>query len=403
MAAAAQIEPLRVEQASLRFAPELELLLACLQPAAERNASLIAVLALPLDWDQVLRLANKHRLLPALHSALKGREDVPGSIGSAIRARFENHQLRVLRFTAELSRIARQFERSNIRFLAHKGAALAQLLYGDPSMRQFGDLDLFVQAADVPRAQSALQELGYAPKIQLSPRQEKEYLHSGYERVFGLARERNLVEVQWQVVPRFYAIDFDTDALFARSVELEIDGLRLRALGNDDQLLVLCVHAAKHEWAQLGMVRDIAALAGLDLDWNWIDAEARRMGIERIVAVSLRLAEAFCALDLSALPLIPKVMSGTANDATVIAHRIAAGVEGNTESFHYFRAFIYLRERWQDRLRMAWRLGTTPSVGEWQTVRLPDSVFSLYRGVRMFRLMNRFCFPALRSAVSLIE
>lgn len=407
MSAAAQIEPVHVEQASssLRFAPEFELLLACLQPVAERNSRLSAVLAFPLNWDQVLRLASNHRLLPTLHSVLTDRmeEDVPASIGSAIQSRFENHQLRILRFTAELSRIARQFDRSNIRFLAHKGAALAQLLYGDSSMRQFGDLDLFVQAPDVPRAQSALQELGYAPKFQLSTLQETEYLHSGYERVFGLGRERNLVEVQWQVVPRFYAIDFDMYALFARSREIEIDGLRLCTLRNEDQLLVLCVHAAKHEWAQLGMVRDIAALACLDLDWSWINTEARRLGIAKIVAVSLRLAESLCALDLSVLPTLRKVTSSAAQAAAAIEHRIAAGVEVNTESFRYFHAFMHLRERWQDRLRMAWRLATTPSVGEWQALRLPDSLFSLYRGVRLLRLIKRFCFSAMRPDASQTE
>jgi hypothetical protein len=46
-------------------------------------------------------------------------------------------------------------------------------------MKQFGDLDFLVQAADVSSAWSALQQLGYAAKIQLSPRQEKAYLRSG--------------------------------------------------------------------------------------------------------------------------------------------------------------------------------------------------------------------------------
>jgi hypothetical protein len=69
-------------------------------------------------------------------------------------------------------------------------------------------------------------------------------------------------------VPRFYSIDFDMKALFSRSIECDLDGLRLRCVGGEDLMLVLCVHAAKHEWAQLGMLRDIAALALLDLDWG---------------------------------------------------------------------------------------------------------------------------------------
>ena len=316
MAAATQLEPVRGEAAPSRFAPELELLLACAQPAAGGAPFVDAVPGSTLDWERVLHLADYHRLLPALHAAFSGRDDVPASILSAVRARFENHQRRVLRFTAELARILHQFDRSGIPVLAHKGAALGQLLYGDPAQRQFGDLDFLVRAEDVARARLALQELGYAPKIQLSPRQEKEYLRTGYEHVFGLGNERNLVEVQWQIVPRFCAIDFDVDSLFARAVEMEIEGLRLRTLGNEDQMLVLCVHAAKHQWAQLGMLRDIATLARLRSGLGTgLTLRRQRLGTAHIVAVSLRLAGSLFGLDLAALPALQKEIRGAARSA----------------------------------------------------------------------------------------
>ena len=404
MAAATQLEPVRSGAAPSRFAPELELLLACAQPASGGMPSVGTILGSALDWERVLHLADYHRLLPALHAAFSGRDDVPASILSAVRARFERHQRRVLRFTAELARIVLQFQRHNIPVLAHKGGALGQLLYRDSAMRQFGDLDFLVEAAGVPRARLALQELGYAPRIQLSPRQEKEYLRTGYEHVFGLGGERNLVEVQWQIVPRFYAIDFDIESLFARSTEMEIDGLRLRTLGNEDQMLVLCVHAAKHQWAQLGMLCDIATLARLPLNWEWIHEEARRLGIAHIAGVSLQLAGSLLALNLAGLPAARHREAGNVTrSAAAIERQIAAGLETNPESLGYFHAFMHLRERWPDRWRMAWRLATTPSVGEWQSVQLPDSLFSLYRGVRLLRLLKRFCLPSSHPAASPTE
>jgi hypothetical protein len=387
LAAAAQIEPVRTEPALLRFAPELTLLLACSQPVSDRNPRLDAILALPLNWDRVLRLADHHRLLPAVYLALRGRSDVPASIHSATRARFQRQERRTLRFTAELARILRQFDHHGIRVLAHKGAVLGQFLYGDASMRQFGDLDFLVQAADVSSARSALQQLGYAAKIQLSPRQEKAYLRSGYEHVFGLKIDHNLVEVQWQIVPRFYAIDFDMKALFSRSIECDLDGLRLRCVGGEDLMLVLCVHAAKHEWAQLGMLRDIAALARLDLDWGWIDAEARRLGIMRILAISLLLARNLLGLN----PPDPQIVQCQNADALAAAVEAALlrGADPQPESAAYFHFMTRVRERWQDRTRLIWRLVTTPSVGEWHAVRLADFLFPLYRGVRALRLMRR--------------
>src|SRR5206468_5565224 len=132
-----------------------------------------------------------------------------------------------------------------------------------------------------------LMELGYDPGLRLSPRQEKSFLRSGYELSFGLNSDRNLVELQWQIVPLFCSINFDMDALFSRSIQIDLDGVTLRTMGQEDLLLVLCVHAAKHEWAQLGMLRDIATLANFNLDWNWIVAEARRLGILKILQISL--------------------------------------------------------------------------------------------------------------------
>ena len=378
----------------MRFAPELELLLACSRAASDREPGLDAILGFPLDWDRVLRLAEHHRLLPAVCSALRGLDNMPASIWSAIRARFEHQERRVLRFTAELARILQQFDHHGIQVLAHKGAALGQLLYDNPAMRQFGDLDFLMRADDVTRARSALKELGYAPKLQLSSRQEKEYLRSGYEYVFGLSADRNLVEVQWQILPRFYSINFDMEALFARSTELDLDGLRLRTLGKEDLMLVLCVHAAKHEWAQLGTVRDIATFACLDLDWSWIEAEARRLGVMRILAVSLSLAGSLFSSDLAALPLLKAEICNAREIAAAIERKTIAGAGAETESLRYFRAMMHLRECWQDRMRLAWRLAATPSVGEWQAAPIPDSLFILYRGVRTFRLLKRLCLPA---------
>jgi hypothetical protein len=75
--------------------------------------------------------------------------------------------------------------------------------------------------------------------------------------------------------------------------------------------------------------------------------------------------------------------------AATIQDKIIAGFEDGTESLRYFRNMMELRERWQDRVRLAWRLATTPSVGEWQSAQIPDSLFPLYRGVRTVRLLKR--------------
>jgi hypothetical protein len=382
LAAASQIEVKCIPAHPRRLDPEFELLLAVCDRASQRDIT--SLLTPDLDWERVLESAEQHRLIPAMHSALKGKNGVP----STLRVRAHKHAWRVLHFTVELTKIARCFEQRGIEFLAHKGPALAQLLYRNSSMRQFGDLDVIVRSKDFDRAKSALLELGYDSRLSLSPRQEQAFLRSGYECSFSVNSERNLLELQWQIVPRFCSINFDIDALFSRCRQIDLDGVSLQTMGHEDLLLVLCVHAAKHEWAQLGMLRDIAALANFNLDWNWIVTEAHRLGILKVLQVSLLAAGKL--FNLYFPTQLPSVNQGMDAIASAVVARLQHNYDPNTESIRYFRAQLHTRERWRDRAKFVWRLATTPSIQEWQAVRIPDRCFPLYRGVRIARLMKRF-------------
>jgi len=248
---------------------------------------------------------------------------------------------------------------------------------------------LLVRPQNVIRAKSVLWQLGYEPQLQLSPRQEQAYLGSGYEYAFGLNEERNLLELQWQILPRFYAIEFDIEAMFKRSIEIQIEGFRVRSLCHEDLMLVLCVHAAKHGWAHLGMLRDIATLADLGLDWEWVRMEARQLGIFRILLVSLLLTRNLLSCPVPGnMPALGEI-EDAGKLAEAIQLRLSTGEEADIRSLRYFSEFAVVRERWQDRARFASRLALTPSVSEWESVRIPDSLFPLYRAVRMGRLLKR--------------
>jgi len=386
MATAVQAEIVAPPPRSTSFSPEFELLLACCQAPSYGNR-LAQTLESGVDWDRVLRLAEHHRVLPTVHGALCGREDAPGSIKSALSSRFQNNELMVLRFSAELARITQAFGDARIEVLAHKGPVLSQLLYGDPAARQFGDLDLLVSSEEVARAKTVLRELGYRVQLQLSPRQEREYLRSGYEYVFALNDQRNLLELQWQILPRFYAVEFDLEAMFGRSIGLNLEGFRVLSLGREDLMLVLCVHAAKHGWAHLGMLRDIATLADMEIDWDWIFGEASRMGISRILAISLGLPRRF--LSCPSPDALTAKFVDVEKFAEAIETKLCAGGEPDTQSLRYFHEFAWSRERWRDRARFWVRLALTPSVGEWEAVRLPDWLLPAYRAVRIGRLLKR--------------
>jgi hypothetical protein len=308
-----------------------------------------------------------------------------------LRSRFDANARQALWLTGELHRILDCFESRGIAALPYKGPVLAELLYGNVTHRQFSDLDILVPRSDVPRAKQALHSLGYTAGIELTPAEERAYLASGYEYTFDSARGRNLVELQWQVLPRFYAVDFDMEAVFHRAVAGNAGGREIRTLCPEDLLLVLCAHAAKHVWLQLSWLKDIADLVrSRALDWEFIQRQAHALGISRIVAVTFFLAQRFFGAKLppsaaEAFPADPQTLALGHEIAGIIAQR----EEYSTDSPPYFHLMLRLRERRQDRMRFLLRLGFTPSVGEWRAMRLPAWLFPLYRAVRVFRLIGR--------------
>lgn len=373
--------------------PEFNLVVACCADPDSPRIHVREMLRYPLDWNRVLELAEHHRVLPQVYQLLANySEMVPSLYLSKLRSRYHSNAHRALWFTKELVRILRHLAVRGIEALPLKGPALAELLYEDVTQRQFCDLDLLVHARDVARAKAALSDLGYWSAIDLTAREEQAYLDSGYEHSFRGA-SGNLLELQWQILPRFYSIEFDISGFFQRTEPSSLGGHPVRTLCSSDLMLMLSVHAAKHCWSQLSFVCDIARLMKCSPDWDGILAETRRLGIERIVVVNLLLAHQLLGVEL---PARAQAWVEKSIPADVLMGEILRSLNRlephEAESLGYFQMMLRLRERWRDRARLLGRLLFTPSLGEWSAVRLPAPLFPLYHLVRLFRLTKRFAF-----------
>jgi putative nucleotidyltransferase-like protein len=344
------------------------------------------------DWKAVLNLAEVHGLLPIVYERLSEIEvSAPDEIRHAASQAFAQNARQTLWLTQLLLKISDLFQRQGIEALPYKGPVLAQLLYGSVTLRQYSDVDILVRAADVPRARLVLQQAGFIPSLHLSAGEEQAYIAGGYEYTFHSAQNPNVLELQWRIVPRFWEVGFDTTHFRGRSQNIEIAGNAIATLGNEDLILVLCVHAAKHAWSKLSWVRDVAELSQApNLDWEQVVREARQLGIQRIVGLTFRLAMEILSMPvpLAVQPLID-ADSAVRRIADETCRGLELGAEPNVESLAYFRFMAELRERRIDRLRFWWRLAVTPSVNEWSLVRLPVFLFPLYRAVRMGRLGTR--------------
>lgn len=370
---------------SLPWSAEFELLRSC---CADQHA-VAERLARSFRWDLVVSLAEHHGVIPRIYEYLSRSLMVPEPAVSALRRLHDDNLRRTLWLTRELLRVLEHLRECGIAVMPYKGPVLAEMLYGNVTARSFSDLDLLVQRNDVMRAKAALRELGYGSSLQLSERQTRAYLDSGYEYTFDGSHGTNLVELQWQIVPRFYAVDFAMERVFERAIPVRVGGIVVETPSKEDLLLILCVHAAKHVWARLGWLCDIRQLVrSTEIDWSFIDTESRRIGIQRIIQVTFFLIarlfgeEKWQVARASVDPAIKLVGDK--------ALRVISGdADLDPESFAYFRLMLWTREKMQDQLKVGWRLLTTAGIGEWKAVRLPDSLLPLYRAVRLGRVTRR--------------
>jgi hypothetical protein len=362
--------------------------------AAEPDLSRIrGLLEKPVEWEAVLRLADDHGTSSLLYQNLSRFGDmVPSPVLEALRQRYEKNVYKSLFLANELVRILDCLGGVGIEGIPYKGVVLSEVYYGDMALRQTGDIDMFVRARDVGRSKSALREMGYTTRLVIPEDAMEDYIASGYEWTFDGPAGPNLLELQWALEPRFYAVDFDMEGLFERAVRVTVGGRPLKTPSPEDLLLVLSVHAAKHGWRRVILLRDIAQMLKREnLNWDRVQSRARELGIQRILWITFLLAKRLLGTAMPAVVESAVVADQAARVlADEIAENMAAGVSYNSEQASYFRLMMRLRERSGDRVRFLARLVFTPGPGEWETVRLPRPLFPIYRVVRLARLGARF-------------
>lgn len=346
-----------------------------------------------IDWAVVRELAEYHGTSVLLYQNLSCVESlVPATVMAGLRQHCEINIHKSLLLARELFRVLDCAEALGIEVIPYKGVVMSEAYYGDMAMRQSGDIDLFVREQDVARIRNAVKNLGYSVRVPILDAAEKDYIASGYEYTFDSPAGKNLLELQWALQPRYYAVDYEMDGLFARAVNVTAAGRVVKTPAAEDLLLVLSIHAAKHIWGRLIWLCDIARiLAGEELNWDWVREQARGYGIERILHITLLLANILLGTRIP-VALESRIRSDRAarKFADQIIPTIAARVCYEEQKIAYFRLTMRLRERRVDRMRFLARLTFTPGPGEWDSIRLPKFLFPLYRVVRLGRLAARF-------------
>jgi hypothetical protein len=337
-----------------------ELLLCCARTHIDAATAgrIRELLAAPIDWPVLIRMADHHGVMPLLCRSLSSvcPEAVPRAVLGPLQDRFRGNAQRNLFLTRQLIELLERLEAEGVSALPFKGPMLAVGVYGDLSLRQINDLDILVRERDVARAREALAAAGYRQETLPSGIRVAAYLRTRHHDLFWPDQGGVAVELHWRFAPAHLSFPLDLERLWERLERAPLAHTSVRSLAPEDLLLILCVHGFSHGWTQLNWICDVAELVRTHprLDWRRAMTQARALGSERKLLLGLRLAA-----DLLEASLPDEIRERLQADTAVrslvatVRERLFAGADESSQVMDSFFLRLRAMERLPDRVRYA--------------------------------------------------
>lgn len=371
------------------------LLLSCAHTRVNTDAAgRLRDLALPdTDWISLVTLAEYHDIAPLVYHILSTvlPDLTPGTVLGQMKEDNRRSALASLIQARELLRVLRALAERGVAALPYKGPVLAEMAYGNLSLRHSIDLDVLVRRQDMGAAQQALAAIGYALDDECRLHQQA-YAHAHHHLVLRGQRSNVTIELHWHTVTPQFSFNLSFDQLWQNSVMTSLAGQAVRSPAVEDTLLLVCVHASMHGWKQLKQICDVAELLQRypALDGQALLARARSLGVWRMLALGLSLAGSCLDATLPALlsaesdPVVQRLADG-------VRLRLANAQSGepapDERSFSGYYAL--LRERRHDRANEALRRIFIPNMEDWAALPLPERLWFLHYVIRPLRLLHR--------------
>jgi hypothetical protein len=202
----------------------------------------------------------------------------------------------------QVKRTLTAFIESGIDCMVVKGPALAHGVYPNPDLRTFKDLDLVVHEGDWSAVHELLVGVGFEPERDL-PEPPPKLVPSAvlYEVRYWHRETGFLVELHFDDLLNAGLASRDVEGFWQRASWVDVEGVPVRTLCLEDQLVHLCVHAHFHGYTRLSWLSDIAFIVrdhAAHLDWNQVIHTVRTEEAQVGVYYSLHFLEKLLQVDV---------------------------------------------------------------------------------------------------------
>lgn len=251
-----------------------------------------------LDWSEVIRLAIPHGILSLVsRNLIEHASDLIPVVTVAQLERYRKGiEKRNQEQVAELARLVDIFAKAGTSVLPFKGPTLAIVAYGDLSVRESHDLDLWLDENHLATAGELLRHEGYkgvihnrgVPKLLFPDRRD-------CQTEFWHPQSGVLVELHDRLRSRHFSFLPPFQDLWNRRARCCIPGGSLPVMSVEDVIPTLAAHGSKHMWRRLSWVADLAGLImrDSDIDWDLVSHRATAWHCRRRLLSAIELSEHF--------------------------------------------------------------------------------------------------------------
>ncbi len=226
-----------------------------------------------INWQNFKEIISYHDLAPFAYLFLKNTDiRIPQDFQELLKNNYYFFLAHNQRSWSEFLRILGTFTEKGIDLVPIKGMALLEELYENLPIRPMVDIDLLVHRQDLKEAENIFISLGYQKEL-LGLREEY-WLNRQYHISFHgkMIKDLPLVELHWGLdYPRQGRIIYSE--LWARIMEVERGGHKIKLLSPEDNFLSLALHNRRFGKA-LGFKSIYDAILLLrkysdSFDWNY--------------------------------------------------------------------------------------------------------------------------------------
>ncbi len=241
-----------------------------------------------MDYDRLVALAAGNGVAALVYQNIKHIPVIPGNVISALRKIYLRTIAENLKKSKELLVILQTLASHGIDAIPIKGVSASELIFENPGLYYGSDIDILVGRADLALTKHLLIEAGYV----YDEKQEKAMLASHYHLVFY--NSRNLIEVHWNLVKRYF--DIPPEFWRENTVKQKYENTDVLFLSPEKYLMYTVFRLFSHTFFPLKfflLISEISNKYYEHIDWDQFEASVKKYKMWRLTTFVFKLLNEF--------------------------------------------------------------------------------------------------------------